>query len=134
MLFFRPVLELTVLLPGMLLAYLPVKTYLKLTPLKLTCWMLPLLTGICISGGLLCYFLQISTKFVLPFMLLVALLLYHNTLRISLWKSGSIFFESHSIFSPSPVHSGQAPKGLLNEKSLGCSSGIEIPQSGQAFF
>ena len=60
MFFFRPVLELTVLLPGMLLAYLPVKTYLKQTPLKLTCWMLPLLTGICISGGLLCYFLQIS--------------------------------------------------------------------------
>ena len=82
MFFFRPVLELTVLLPGMLLAYLPVKTYLKQTPLKLTCWMLPLLTGICISGGLLCYFLQISTKFVLPFMILVALLLYHNNLRI----------------------------------------------------
>ena len=99
MFFFRPVLELTVLLPGMLLAYLPVKTYLKLTPLKLTCWMLPLLTGICISGGLLCYFLQISTKFVLPFMLLVALLLYHNTLRISLWKSGSIFFAVCAVFA-----------------------------------
>ena len=99
MLFFRPVLELTVLLPGMLLAYLPVKTYLKQTPLKLTCWMLPLLTGICISGGLLCYFLQISTKFVLPFMLLVVLLLYHNTLHISLWKSGSIFFAVCAVFA-----------------------------------
>ena len=41
---------------------------------------------------------------------------------------------SNSIFSPRPLHSGQAPKGLLKEKSLGCSSGILIPQSGQAFF
>ena len=113
MLFFRPVLELTVLLPGMLLAYLPVKTYLKLTPLKLTCWMLPLLTGICISGGLLCYFLQISTKFVLPFMLLVALLLYHNTLRISLWKSGSIFLQSALFLHVSTVFPGQLMPLLL---------------------
>ena len=108
MLFFRPVLELTVLLPGMLLAYLPVKTYLKLTPLKLTCWMLPLLTGICISGGLLCYFLQISTKFVLPFMLLVALLLYHNTLRISLWKSGSIFFDRTGQYGTGTLQTADA--------------------------
>ena len=35
---------------------------------------------------------------------------------------------------PRPTQSGQAPKGLLKEKSLGCNSGIEIPQSGQAFF
>ena len=35
---------------------------------------------------------------------------------------------------PSPAQSGQAPKGLLNEKVLGSTSSIEIPQSGQAKF
>ena len=34
-------------------------------------------------------------------------------------RSGSIFFSSHSIFSPIPVHSGHAPNGLLNEKIRG---------------
>lgn len=36
--FFRPLLELTVILPGMLLAYFPVKPYLKQPPLKLAAW------------------------------------------------------------------------------------------------
>ena len=49
-------------------------------------------------------------------------------------SSGIIRFKSNSIFSPKPVHSGQAPKGLLNEKRRGCSSGIEMPQEGHAFF
>ena len=30
----RPVLELSVIIPGILLAYLPVKSYLRQTPLK----------------------------------------------------------------------------------------------------
>ena len=49
-------------------------------------------------------------------------------------RSGRILLKSHSIFSPRPVHSGQAPNGLLKENRRGCKSGIEIPQSGQAFF
>ena len=36
-------LEFTVLIPGMLLAYLPVRSSLKQTPKKLAVWMLPLL-------------------------------------------------------------------------------------------
>ena len=35
----RPVLELSVIIPGILLAYLPVKSYLKQTPFKLTAWL-----------------------------------------------------------------------------------------------
>ena len=34
-------LEFTVLIPGMLLAYLPVRSSLKQTPKKLAVWMLP---------------------------------------------------------------------------------------------
>ena len=35
---------------------------------------------------------------------------------------------------PSPLHAGQAPKGELNEKWRGSSSGIEMPQAGQPYF
>ena len=57
----RPVLELSVIIPGILLAYLPVKNYLRQTPLKLTAWLLPLLLGICLLGGAVCCALQIPT-------------------------------------------------------------------------
>ena len=45
--------------------------------------------------------------------------------------SGIIKSSSNSILYPSPRHSGQAPKGLLNEKLLGSISLMPIPQSGQ---
>ena len=57
--FLRPFLELTVILPGMFLAYLPVSSYLRQKPLKLTAWLFPLLLGLCISGG----FCPVSFKF-----------------------------------------------------------------------
>ena len=60
----RPVLELFVIIPGILLAYLPVKNYLRQTPLKLTAWLLPLLLGICILGGAVCCALQNTDQMV----------------------------------------------------------------------
>ncbi len=51
----RPVLELSVIIPGILLAYLPVKNYLRQTPLKLTAWLLSLLLeSVFWRGSLLC--------------------------------------------------------------------------------
>lgn len=49
-----PTLELTVLLPGMLLAYLPVIPCLKQSPRRLAAWLAPLLLALCILGGMLC--------------------------------------------------------------------------------
>ena len=49
-----PTLELTVLLPGMLLAYLPVIPCLKQSPRRLAAWLAPLLLALCIAGGMLC--------------------------------------------------------------------------------
>ena len=51
----RPVLEFTVILPGILLAFLPVKPYLKQAPLRLAAWLLPLLLAVCIFSGVLAY-------------------------------------------------------------------------------
>ena len=48
----RPILELSVVLPGLLLAYIPVKTYLKQTPARLLGWLLPLFAAIAVGGGL----------------------------------------------------------------------------------
>ena len=47
----RPVLELTVMISGLLLAYLPVQTYLKQPPGRLAAWLAPLLAGICLLEG-----------------------------------------------------------------------------------
>ena len=95
----RPVLELTVMISGLLLAYLPVQTYLKQTPGKLAAWLAPLLTGICLLEGGFCYFLNIPTRTVLFLTLPVLMLIYHKSLKISIWKSASIFLAVCAVFA-----------------------------------
>lgn len=95
----RPTLELTVLLPGVLLAYLPVSPCLRQSPLKLAAWLFPLLLGLCVLSGILCGMLECSTNPVLFVLLALALALYHKTLRISLWQSGSIFLAICAVFA-----------------------------------
>ncbi len=95
----RPVLELSVIIPGILLTYLPVKGYLRQTPLKLTAWLLPLLLGICIFGGAVCCAFHFPTRWVLFSLLPVIMLIYHKTLKISVWKSVSIFLAVFAVFA-----------------------------------
>ena len=95
----RPVLELSVIIPGILLTYLPVKGYLRQTPLKLTAWLLPLLLGICIFGGAVCCAFHFPTRWVLFPLLPVIMLIYHKTLKISVWKSVSIFLAVFAVFA-----------------------------------
>ena len=95
----RPVLEFSVIIPGILLAYLPVKSYLRQTPLKLTAWLLPLLLGICIFGGAVCCALHFPTRWILFPLLPVIMLIYHKTLKISVWKSVSIFLAVFAVFA-----------------------------------
>ena len=47
-------------------------------------------------------------------------------------SSGTTSCSSIVSMVPRPVHSGQAPKGLLKENILGVSSSMLTPQSGQA--
>ena len=61
----RPILELLVVLPGLLLGYFPVKTYLKQSPGRLAAWLFPLMACLCICSGLACYRLHASTVFAL---------------------------------------------------------------------
>ena len=95
----RPILELSVVLPGLLLAYFPVKSYLKQSPRNLAAWLLPLMAGLGVGGGLVCYRLRLSTVFVLAGITLLAIVLYTRTLRISLWKSGTIALSICAVFA-----------------------------------
>ena len=91
-------LEFTVLIPGMLLAYLPVRSSLKQTPKKLAVWMFPLLIICSCFCGFACCRFHLSTRSVLLPLLFVLLILYHNTLLISLWKSVSIYLAVCAVF------------------------------------
>lgn len=95
----RPVLEFTVILPGILLAFLPVKPYLKQAPLRLAAWLLPLLLAVCIFSGALCFVLQLPTAPLLFLLLPFVMLLYHKALHIQFWKSGSIFLAVCAVFA-----------------------------------
>ena len=95
----RPILELTVVFPGLLLAYFPVRSYLKQSPAKLAAWVVPLLLGLCFGDGLLCYHFSLSTAFPLLFITLAAIFLYLKTLRLSLWKSGTIALAVCAVFA-----------------------------------
>lgn len=72
----RPVLELLVVLPGLLLGYFPVKTYLKQSPGRLAAWLFPLMACLCIGSGLACYRLGASTFLALAGVALAAICLY----------------------------------------------------------
>lgn len=94
-----PILELCIVIPGLLLAYFPVKSYLKQPPAKLAAWLLPLGLALCVGGGLLCWHFRISTAAVLTLSALIAIILYIKTLRISLWKSGTIALSICAVFA-----------------------------------
>ena len=94
-----PILELTVIIPGMLLAYLPVKACLKQAPFKLALWLFPVLLGISLSGGVICYIFQLPTKLILLFVLPLLMFIYHKTLQISIWKSSNIFLAVCAVFA-----------------------------------
>ena len=95
----RPILELTVVFPGLLLAYFPVRSYLKRSPKRLAAWAVPQLLGLCLGGGLLCYRFGCPTALPLLLITLAAIFLYFKTLRISLWKSGTIALTVCAVFA-----------------------------------
>lgn len=94
-----PILELSVVLPGMLLAYFPVKSYLRQPAKGLIPWLLPLMLGLCLGGGLLCRYVHAPTWPALCCITGIAIFLYIMTLRISLWKSGTIALSVCAVFA-----------------------------------
>ena len=95
----RPILELTVVIPGLLLAYFPVKSYLKQSAGRLAAWLIPAMLGLCVAGGALCRYLHASTALATAGLTLMAMLLYIRTTQISLWKSGTIALSVCAVFA-----------------------------------
>ena len=95
----RPILELLAVIPGLLLAYFPVKSYLMPSPGRLAARLLPLMVGACVGGGLLCLRFQCSTEAAQAVLALAAALVYIKTLRISRWKSGTIALSVCAVFA-----------------------------------
>ena len=95
----RPILELLAVIPGLLLAYFPVKSYLKQSPGRLAARLLPLMVGACVGGGLLCLHFQCPTEAAQAVLALAAALIYIKTLRISRWKSGTIALSVCAVFA-----------------------------------
>ncbi len=95
----RPILEISVIIPGMLLAYLPAYSYLKQRRMKLLSWMIPLLVGLSICGGLLCYAVNIKTAPIMLAAVLISVFAYVRSLRVSVWKSGSVALAICAVFA-----------------------------------
>ena len=95
----RPILELGVVIPGMLIAYFPVKSSLKQPLSKLVLWLASLLALLCAAGGVVCYARRMPTAPVLAGLTLLAAVIYIKTLRISLWKSGTVALSVCAVFA-----------------------------------
>lgn len=95
----RPALELCVVIPGLLLAYFPVKSSLKQPLAKLAPWLVPLLLLLSAAGGAVCCALRCSTVPALAVIVLIAVVIYIKTLQISLWKSGTIALSVCAVFA-----------------------------------
>ena len=92
-------LELMVLLPGMLLAYLPMKGRLRMSPAKLAAATVPLALFLSLAGGAVSCFFHIRTVWLLFPAAAIMGAFYVHTLSISRWKSVSVFLAVCGVFS-----------------------------------
>lgn len=97
--YFCLTLELMVFLPGMLLAYLPMKQYLKMPPAKLVAVTVPLILFLCLAGGAASCFFHIGIVWIFFPVAAIMGSFYIHTLKITRWKSVSVFLAVCGAFS-----------------------------------
>ncbi len=95
----RPVLELTILLPGLVLCFLPMSHYLKIGKRVLLVAGIPAVLLVCFLAGGLCYRMAWKTLPVMPVLLLAIGICYCRLLRLSVWKSAGVFLGMCGVFS-----------------------------------
>lgn len=94
-----PIIELAVILPSMLLAYLPMKQHLRMSKGKIALVCTPIFILLCVAGGILSYLFKIRTiMIILPIILLLGII-YCHTLNITYWKSVSVILAVCGAFS-----------------------------------
>lgn len=92
-------MEFLVFLPGMLLAYIPVKQYLRLHPAKLTAVTIPLILLLCLAGEAVRRFFHINILWLFFPAAAIMGSFYVHTLKITRWKSISVFLAVCGVFS-----------------------------------
>lgn len=97
--FLRSTLELMILLPGTVLAYLPMKRYLKLPPRRMAALTVPFTLLLCLAGGSLSSLFSLSPRLLLFPLAAIAGTAYVRSLEITLWKSVSVFLAVYGAFS-----------------------------------
>lgn len=97
--FLCPSLELMILLPGMLLAYLPMKGYLRMPPMKLAALTASLVLLLCLAGGAASSLFHVRTVWLFFPAAITMGAFYVHTLKITRWKSVSVFLSICSVFS-----------------------------------
>lgn len=95
----RPIIEIAVIMPGLLLAYLPMSRHLRTSKGKLLLLWIPILNFLCTAGGGLCYFLRIKTIWVILPVFFITAVIYCRTLKTVRWKSISVILAVYGVFS-----------------------------------
>lgn len=96
--FLRPAIELMILLPGMLLANLPMKGYLRMPPGKLAAVTASLIFFLCCAVGAVNCFFHLGTLW--PFFPAAIMgIFYVHMLKITRWKSVSVYLAICGVFS-----------------------------------
>ena len=92
-------MELMVFLPGMLTAYFPMKQYLRLRPAKLAPVTVSLILLLCFAGEAVRRFSHVSILWLLLPAAAIMGSFYVHTLKITRWKSVSVFLAVCGVFS-----------------------------------
>jgi len=97
--FLCPTLKLMILLPGMLLACLPMKQHLRVRPARFAAVIVPLIVLLSFAGGSLCFFLSVKTIWLFFPIAAIAGLVYIQAMRVTAWKSVSVFLAVCGAFA-----------------------------------
>lgn len=92
-------MELMVFLPGMLLAYFPVKQYLRLRPARLAAVTVPLTLLLCLAGEAVRRFFHPDILWLFFPAAAIMGSFYVHTLNVTRWKSVSVFLAVCGVFS-----------------------------------
>jgi len=95
----RAAMELMALLPGLVLACLPMKQHLRVRPARLAAAAVPALLLLCAAGGGLCSFFHIKTIWLFWGLAALAGAAYLHVMEVTRWKSGSVFLAVCGVFA-----------------------------------
>ena len=92
-------MEFIVFLPGLLLAWFPMKGYLRLRPAKLAAVTVSLILLLCLAGEAACRFFHISILWLFFPAAVILGSFYVHTVQVTRWKSVSVFLAVCGVFS-----------------------------------